>query len=596
MVNKNSEDITSHNLNTYRSYDREYIQPIQTSCKSCDPANQEAKNQDNFIESLPYPFNILEFKKARSCKGKCWLFHMNNVGVMHGYLFPSGYRLSGLKRQNYKEGCFFIECRNFHTNTRCLLSAMIEKTKVVGSHFGTLTLTNGLFYSGTKKQFEMYHHTWRGGRKIKHFKKEVRNAETIRKYVNMWQSTLTSDYKFVYLNELFKKGVSSKDHHVPIQCDINSPDIWCEENIPGCKIHIPLSIKPMGVKSSFHFVKQTHSEKQECPDRFFYCGEKTVVYLAPSQNLALKHKEKYLLIPYSFDNDQLSFVPIKMKQYKEMMAIYKNHGVYSYVDYRKKLRYYKNLNDESIISVIRINGKNNERCIVALCDNIKTLSTEKKIRLKKRQCNYHSMEYLHHPTDFELPHGVISIFRGYSWPFKHCLNNTLLDLIKQTYKQKGLLRSCTVHSGNFEMIGPRRSFQSNGSLIVHPKYLNLHQYSRESMNTTMLPYAKKITNGLQSEAIYCNYTSGESLMSVYRYILKISNPKDLCAQTIVTQNNFCNSVHTDNYAILDKTTRDKILNSDYVQKKMNEDQTFYLQKIMEKIRDSYQKAQHAVGI
>ena len=39
VVNKNSEDITSHNLNTYRSYDREYIQPIQTSCKSCDPAN-----------------------------------------------------------------------------------------------------------------------------------------------------------------------------------------------------------------------------------------------------------------------------------------------------------------------------------------------------------------------------------------------------------------------------------------------------------------------------------------------------------------------------------------------------------------------------
>ena len=132
---------------------------------------------------------------------------MNNVGVMHGYLFPSGYRLSGLKRQNYKEGCFFIECRNVHTNTRCLISAMIEKTKVVGSHFGTLTLTNGLFYSGTKKQFEMYHHTWRGGRKIKHFKKEVRNAETIRKYFNVWQSTLTSDYKFVYLNELFKKGV-----------------------------------------------------------------------------------------------------------------------------------------------------------------------------------------------------------------------------------------------------------------------------------------------------------------------------------------------------------------------------------------------------
>ena len=80
-----------------------------------------------------------------------------------------------------------------------------------------------------------------------------------------------------------KKGVSSKDRHVPIQCDINSPDIWCEENIPGCKIHIPLSIKPMGVKKSFHFVKQAHSEKQECPDRFFNCRENYYgVYCSPA--------------------------------------------------------------------------------------------------------------------------------------------------------------------------------------------------------------------------------------------------------------------------------------------------------------------------
>ena len=38
---------------------------------------------------------------------------MSSKGVMHGFLFPGGYRLFGLKKRDMLDGTFFIECRNF---------------------------------------------------------------------------------------------------------------------------------------------------------------------------------------------------------------------------------------------------------------------------------------------------------------------------------------------------------------------------------------------------------------------------------------------------------------------------------------------------
>ena len=140
------------------------------------------------------------------------------------------------------------------------------------------------------------------------------------------------------------------------------------------------------------------------------------------------------------------------------------------------------------------------------------------------------------PTDFDLPRGTVSIFRGYSWPFMNCVKETHFDLIQRTYQSKGLVRHCTKHYGNFEMIGERRSYQSNGSLIIDPDYVMEHQYYRQTMDSSLLPYVKSIINSLQEEAIKSNYKSGESLMSLYKKVLKIRNEKELCKQTIITQN------------------------------------------------------------
>ena len=62
---------------------------------------------------LPYPFSLLNVRPSKSSSGKCWLFHMTNNGIMSGYLFPSGYRLFGLKSTSFNDGTFFMENRNF---------------------------------------------------------------------------------------------------------------------------------------------------------------------------------------------------------------------------------------------------------------------------------------------------------------------------------------------------------------------------------------------------------------------------------------------------------------------------------------------------
>ena len=53
-------------------------------------------------------------------------------------------------------------------------------------------------------------------------------------------------------------------------------------------------------------------------------------------------------------------------------------------------------------------------------------------------------------------------------------------------------------------------------------------------------------------------------MSLYKKVLKIRNEKELCKQTIITQNNFHNSMHKDTGSVLEGGYQDEVLNSDYL--------------------------------
>ena len=82
-------------------------------------------------------------------------------------------------------------------------------------------------------------------------------------------------------------------------------------------------------------------------------------------------------------------------------------------------------------------------------------------------------------------------------------------------------------------------------MIALPTEVCNHQYNRSFMNSSLLPLVRSIVNQLQDEALIANYTSGENLMTLYKTVLDLRHNRDLCAQTIITQNNFYNSVHVD---------------------------------------------------
>ena len=53
---------------------------------------------------LHHPFTMLDVIRSKGSSGKCWVFHMNKEGSFKGYLFPSGFRILGLKKnKGYQE-------------------------------------------------------------------------------------------------------------------------------------------------------------------------------------------------------------------------------------------------------------------------------------------------------------------------------------------------------------------------------------------------------------------------------------------------------------------------------------------------------------
>ena len=69
-------------------------------------------------------------------------------------------------------------------------------------------------------------------------------------------------------------------------------------------------------------------------------------------------------------------------------------------------------------------------------------------------------------------------------------------------------------------------------------------------------------------------------MSLYKKVLKIRNKKELCKQTIITQNNFHNSIHKDTGSVLEGGYQDEVLNSDYLNNSKHLKEKQYLMNIM----------------
>ena len=69
-------------------------------------------------------------------------------------------------------------------------------------------------------------------------------------------------------------------------------------------------------------------------------------------------------------------------------------------------------------------------------------------------------------------------------------------------------------------------------------------------------------------------------MSLYKKVLNIRNEKELCKQTIITQNNFHNSIHKDTGSVLEGGYQDEVLYSDYLNNSKHLKEKLYLMNIM----------------
>lgn len=515
-------------------------------------------NRNNIF---PYPFSMLDIRESKSSIGKYWLFFLSVNNVLVGYKFKSGYRCYGLRQNtNVINGEFFIECRNSTYSSKGLLAAMVKKNLSVGFHSSTLILTQSMTYNKNKEGFSLLFHELKRTQEQVCYRNIVSNEENIHKYFTRWKTKNMSNVDVVYLNWIKKEQLQQ---HCALQCEFEGPD------------RILTSFKPIPFHMRFNSefrdgierVKLTkHKKKKYCPSRLSNSFGRTKVYVMNEQNMSdigkTYSRERYHLIPFEFKEKLITFAPITLKEYKELLLEYGNNGSYASIVWSNKIKSLMQSKDRQSITVLNICANNNKHgFIVGITKDVSTMERDCK-EVNENIDGLHVMTYENNPNDFELTEKTISVFRGYIWPFKNKLQHDHYEACSKTFTSKGLVRNCTTHNGNFEMIGPRKSKQSTGSLISLPEDVNKHQYNRATMNSSMLPLIKGLLNLLKREAETTMYTCGEALMSLYKQVLFLRHEEELCKQILLTQKHFNNSGHIDKDAHLGKLWSNIVLNSE----------------------------------
>ena len=148
-----------------------------------------------------------------------------------------------------------------------------------------------------------------------------------------------------------------------------------------------------------------------------------------------------MIIPYIFNKDNISFVQLKKEQYDSLLKDYTEHGYFFYEEYKKKLENMMIHNGHDVINVFCVNGSRcNNGCIIGLGDNIENMNMKVGVSRFERDFNVQEIHFWKEkPTDFELLNCIVSIFRCYKWPYENCLEDNIMEMMKQTYQKK---RTC----------------------------------------------------------------------------------------------------------------------------------------------------------
>ena len=84
-------------------------------------------------------------------------------------------------------------------------------------------------------------------------------------------------------------------------------------------------------------------------------------------------------------------------------------------------------------------------------------------------------------------------------------------------------------------------------------------------------------------------------MLLYKKVLNIRTEKELCKQTIITQNNFHNSIHKDKGSALEREYNDRVINSDYLNDPKHVEEKRYLMNIMKLSGGKFPKSTTCCG-
>ena len=487
-----------------------------------------------FVKSgkVPYPFSKLKIIKDKSSHGKSWLFHIDETCLLKGCLFPGGYRLCGIKEKLSPTDLFFIENRNILKFHHGLLAAIIPQNPNHGLNKCELIFLRNISSSQTGELSASFII----------FKKK--NDQEISCKSEYFPSTkFDFELKHQIINDTFKVRFMNK---IEFQCDnnkimemkTNGPDVWV---VPK-QFQVSRYQMITQFNSGISFVKKrTRKNKFCCPRRSNNSKGRTPVLFVASDDKSFNNSsassEKYYLLPYDIKTDRVLFCKVLPSQYKSMIKMDKILKGFSLETYMGKLRGFNVMNNSIFVEALLFNlGNYNSGFIVCKTKKLSTL--DGRVNTSQTGIDNVCVGFLdHNPSDFDLPKGSVGIFRSYPWPFSNNLKDYYLDICGKTFAGKGLIRNCTNHSGNFEMLGLRRSKQSNGSMLCSQDRVDQHHYYRELINLLLLPEAKRIVNFLMEEAISAGSTSGESLMLLYRQILNFKNEKQLCFNSIITQKN-----------------------------------------------------------
>ena len=148
----------------------------------------------------------------------------------------------------------------------------------------------------------------------------------------------------------------------------------------------------------------------------------------------------YHLIPCIIGENNVQFVKIAPKQYKELMQEYKINGPLTALKYETTLAAFNKQNKNKIIRVSTIDYNLHEHGTLVCQTTNKKSVLHFRDTLNQEESTFYLFDTSISLSDFELPDNLIVLFRTYPWPYTNFYlkknNFNVTNIYWQRFDQK----------------------------------------------------------------------------------------------------------------------------------------------------------------